>query len=94
MEMPNIEELCRRFISADTGERYGILNAIYGSVNTYQALDDPNLDPSLITSSHLFGWWPQSVHDHLWNAGFRDIAIGPEQIPHPESNFRVEARKP
>ena len=89
MEMPNIEELCKRFVTASTGERYGILNAIYGSVNT---TDSGN--PSDITSPHLFGWWPQSMFDHLWNAGYTDIVFMDEKIPHPESNFRVEATKP
>lgn len=89
MEMPNIEELCKRFVTASTGERYGILNAIYGSVNT-----TGEGGPDNITSPHLFGWWPQSLHDHLTNAGFVDIQFMDEQIPHPEDNLRVEARKP
>lgn len=89
MEMPDIEQLCKRFVTASTGERYGILNAIYGSVNTTDSGD-----PSEITSPHLFGWWPQSMYDHLWNSGYTDIVFMSEQIPHPESNFRVEARKP
>ena len=90
MEMPDIEQLCRRFTeTTDTGTRYGILNAIYGSVNTTGKGGSDN-----ITSPHLFGWWPQSLHDHLTNAGFIDIKFMPEQIPHPESNLRVEARKP
>lgn len=89
MEMPNIEELCKRFVTASTGERYGILNAIYGSVNTTN-----EGGPDNITSPHLFGWWPQSTIDHLSNAGLVNIQIMNEQIPHPESNFRVEAYKP
>lgn len=89
MEMPDIEQLCKRFVSANTGERYGILNAIYGSVNTTGVGGPDN-----ITSPHLFGWWPQSLWDHLSNAGFTDIVFMDEQIPHPESNLRVEAKKP
>jgi len=89
MEMPDIEKLCARFVSASTGERYGILNAIYGSVNTTD-----QGTPDQITSPHLFGWWPQSLFDHLTNAGFDNIVFGEEQIPHPESNLRVEAQKP
>jgi glycosyltransferase involved in cell wall biosynthesis len=89
MEMPNIEELCKKFVTATKAERYGVLNAIYGSVNT----TDKGL-PSDITSSHLFGWWPESLYDHLSLAGFQNIVFMPEQIPHPECNFRVEAIKP
>jgi GT2 family glycosyltransferase len=88
MEMPDIEQLCKRFVTATTGERYGILNAIYGSVNT-----TGEGGPDNITSPHLFGWWPQSIHDHLHNAGFRNITFMDEQWPHPESNLRVEAIK-
>jgi FkbM family methyltransferase len=89
MEMPDIEKLCKAFTEADTALRYGLLNAIYGSVNT------TNIgDPSDITSPHLFGWWPQSIYDHLNNAGYVDIKIMDEQIPHPGYNFRVEAIKP
>lgn len=89
MEMPDIEALCKRFVTANTGERYGILNAVYGSVNTTGEGDQSN-----ITSPHLFGWWHQSLWDHLSNAGFKDIVFGPEQFPHPESNLHVEATKP
>ena len=89
MEMPDIEGLCKRFVTASTGERYGILNAIYGSVNTTDVGGPDN-----ITSPHLFGWWRQSLWDHLSNAGFTDIQFMEEQIPHPETNLRVEAKKP
>ena len=89
MEMPDIEQLCKRFVAASTGERYGILNAVYGSVNTTGVGGPDN-----ITSPHLFGWWPQSMYDHLVNAGYTNIVFMDEKIPHPESNFRVEATKP
>lgn len=89
MEMPDIEQLCKRFVTASKGERYGILNAIYGSVNTTGIGGDDN-----ITSPHLFGWYPDILGDHMWNAGFRNIEFMAEKIIHPEDNFRVEAIKP
>jgi GT2 family glycosyltransferase len=89
MEMPDVEQLCKRFVTASTGERYGILNAVHGSVNTTD-----HGDPSEISSPHLFSWWPQSIADHLQNAGFTDIVFGPEIWPHPESNMHVEGTKP
>jgi GT2 family glycosyltransferase len=89
MEMPDIEMLCKRFVTASTGERYGILNAVYGSVNT-----TGEGEPSDITSPHLYGWWPQSLWDHLTNAGFVNVVFGPEKFPHPESNLHVEGTKP
>lgn len=89
MEMPDIEKLCEKFLKSDTGGRYGVLNSIYGSVNTTN-----EGGPDNITSPHLFGWWPQSLYDHMSNAGFTNIVFMDEQIPHPEANFRVEAIKP
>lgn len=89
MEMPDIEGLCKRFVEGSKGERYGILNAIYGSVNTTNVGG-----PDEITSPHLFGWWPESMYDHLRQAGFDKVEFMPEKIPHPETNFRVEAKKP
>lgn len=89
MEMPDLEQICKMFVNASTGERYGLTNVIYGSVNTTGIGGQDN-----ITSPHLFGWWPESIRDHLWNAGYIDIKTGAEQIPHPPPNFRVEATKP
>lgn len=89
MEMPDIEQLCLRFVSSTKAERYGILNAVYGSVNT-----TGKGPQSEITSPHLFGWWPESIWDTLWSAGYVNVAFGPEQWPHPESNMHVEASKP
>jgi SAM-dependent methyltransferase len=89
MEMPNIEALCRKFVTANKTERYSILNVVYGSVNTTDIGGPDN-----ITSPHLFGWWPESLYDHMGAAGFTNIVFMDEQIPHPELNFRVEATKP
>ena len=89
MEMPNIEEQCKDFVTASKDERYGILNVIYGAVNTTS-----EGKPSDITSPHLWGWYPEMMYDHLVWAGYTDIKIGPEQIPHPHKNFRVEASNP
>ena len=89
MEMPDIEKCCKRFVTADMGTRYGIMNVIYGSVNT-----TGEGGPDNITSPHLFGWWPDALRDHLINSGYVDITFMDEQIPHPMDNFRVEAYKP
>lgn len=89
MEMPDIEQLCNNFAKADYWGKFGILNAVYGSVNTTDTGE-----PSDITSPHLFGWWPESLYNHLASAGYHDIRIMEEKIPHPAYNFRVEAKKP
>jgi FkbM family methyltransferase len=90
MEMPDIEALCKSFLaSTNYYEKMGILNAVYGSVNTTDVGG-----PDEITSPHLFGWWPESMFHHLQAAGFMDISFPPEQWPHPHNNMRVEAYKP
>jgi FkbM family methyltransferase len=90
MEMPDIEALCKSFLaSTNYYEKMGVLNAIYGSVNTTS-----EGGPDEITSPHLFGWWPESLFGHLQAAGYIDISFPPEQWPHPHNNLRVEAYKP
>jgi hypothetical protein len=89
-ELPDLEELCKRYVTSTTGQRYGITNAIYGSVNT-----TGEGDPSEITSPHLFGYDKQMMHDFLSNAGFRNIQFMPERFPHPEPpNMSFDAYKP
>ncbi len=89
MEMPDIEALCEQFTKTESlQKRYGILNAIYGSVNTTN-----DGEPSDITSPHLFGWWRDSLYDMLHNIGYTNIQFMPEQFPHPGFNLRVEAQK-
>ena len=89
MEMPDIAKLCAEYATADKGIKYGILNCIYGSVNTTGGSED-------VTEYHKFGWSPEVngiLWDHLTWAGFGDIVFGPDQYPHPLYNFRVEAAK-
>lgn len=90
IEVPNMEELCKDFAAATKQERYGLLNAIYGAVNTRST--DNNLAGE-ITSPHLWGWYPEMLYDHLVWAGFTNIVFGPELIKHPYKNFRAEASK-
>jgi FkbM family methyltransferase len=90
MEMPDIEALCKSFLAEkDYYKKMGILNAVYGSVNTTDVGG-----PDEITSPHLFGWWPESLFNHLQAAGYIDITFHPEKWPHPCDNLRVEAYKP
>jgi len=89
MEMPDFERTCHEFIKADKATRYGLLNTVYGTVNT-----SGSGDPSDITSYHKWGWYPETMYDHLAAAGYVDIKILSEQFPHPWYNFRVEATKP
>jgi hypothetical protein len=89
LEMPDIEETCKAFTKAkDKWEKYGLINTIFGSVNT----TDSN-DPSNITAPHLFGWYPEILGEHLAEVGFIDIKFMPEQFVHPGHNFRCECKK-
>jgi GT2 family glycosyltransferase len=90
MEMPNIEEICKLFITASKDERYGLLNCIYGSVNTTE--NSGNLLD--ITSPHLFGWYPEILYDHLGTAGFVNIIFEDQKFIHPGPCFHVECDKP
>lgn len=90
MEMPDIEKSCRSFLEkTDYFARMGVINVIYGSVNT-----TGEGGPDNITAPHLFGWWPESMFNHLQQAGYVDISFPSEKWPHPGDNFRVEAYKP
>ena len=92
IEVPNLEVLCKRFTQGDRAARYGVVNCIYGSVNTTS-----EGTPEDITAPHLFGWWPESIWEYLNATGYIKIVFLPEQIHHPvipEDNMRVECYKP
>jgi glycosyltransferase involved in cell wall biosynthesis len=89
LEMPDIEQLCKAFITANKQDRYGYLNNIYAPVNT-----TGEGSTSDVTSYHKWGWYPEILFDHLSWTGFTDINFMPEQFPHPGFNFRCECKKP
>lgn len=89
LEMPNIEELCKQFLTADKISKYKILNSMFGTINT---LNTP--DKEEIPNPNLFGWFPEIVSDHLHAAGFTEIKVLTEQgLIHDSPNFRIEAKK-
>lgn len=91
MEMPDIEDLCKRFLSTqDFGDRWGVLNAMYAPVNT-----TGEGAATEITSPHLYGYWSADLVNRLVQTGFTDVQLGPEQFPHPyPPNLHIEATKP
>jgi GT2 family glycosyltransferase len=90
LEMPDIEQTCKAFTnSTSRDEKYGLINTIFCPLNTTN-----EGSPQDITAPHLFGWWPESLLEHLSWAGFVDIKFMPEQHPHPGFNFRSECIKP
>lgn len=90
LEMPNIEQICINFATASKSQRYELLNCIYGSVNTTAIGGD-----DVITSPHLFGWYPEILEDDFRHVGFDNIVFPPiHETHHWGYNFRIEATKP
>jgi beta-1,4-mannosyl-glycoprotein beta-1,4-N-acetylglucosaminyltransferase len=83
LELPDIEGLCRAFMESDKGQRYHLINCIYGT----GTLGQPSFTP------HLFGWYYEILHDHLAPLGFGNISKQEPQFDHWGVNFRLEAHK-
>jgi ubiquinone/menaquinone biosynthesis C-methylase UbiE len=88
LELPNLEGLCKLFLDGNNDERRNITMYIYGTMNT-----TGTGDTRTITSSHLWGYYPNALKEILTNVGFVNIEIKEQQFIHPGSNFRVEAKK-
>ena len=79
LELPDIEELCKQFVTADKSKRYVLINCIYGTMPT---------------TPHLFGWYEEILMDHLRTIGFRVMKRAPVQFTyHMGYNMRIEAIK-
>jgi beta-1,4-mannosyl-glycoprotein beta-1,4-N-acetylglucosaminyltransferase len=79
IEVPNIQELCKNFESADKQARYRILDCIYGT--------------TFPKTPHLYGWYPEILNDHLIYIGMEKIIFSPAQVYHWGYNMRVECYK-
>lgn len=87
IEMPNALEMARHI--DDNPTEY--LTAIFGiSANnvTPQTLKDGE------SSTHLWGWGPETLVPHLENIGYTNIRVEKPKGLHPGINFRIEATKP
>lgn len=80
LEMPDMLETCRQFVSASKDERYKLLNCIYGTGNGTQ-------------SPHLFGWYDEILRDHLGSHGFANIQVAPATSQHWGYNLVVTATR-
>lgn len=82
LEMPDIMAMCKEFVDPATskGKRYELLNCFYGTTQ--------------IAHPHLWGWYPEILADHLWNAGYRNIIeCALQYTDHWGRNFRMECQK-
>lgn len=96
LELPNVEELCRKFLeTTDFGRRWEALNGLYAPVNTTGEGAATGEKDTEITSPHLYGYWPEELRQRLERIGYVDVTFGPERWPHPHPpNMHVEAVKP
>lgn len=81
IECPDVLEICKHFEDADKGERYRLINCLYGTGNG-------------TSCPHLFGWYPEILTDHLAGVGFTNIEVMPPKFDHWGYNMRIEASKP
>lgn len=91
MEQPDLEALCKEFIKKKGLEKHNVAMCMFGAF-----VDDPT-NPEVqekgALSPHLFGYTPDTLHDLVSDAGFKNIVIKDALGPHPGKNFRLEAMK-
>jgi hypothetical protein len=90
MEQPDLEEMCRDFLSQDEKERFMTTVCIYG------AAAEPGVEGTKengALSPHLWGYTTKSLSDLTKAVGFKDVQVLPATGPHPGKNFRLEAVK-
>ncbi len=96
-EQPDIEALCKDFLTQEGMEKHITLMCIYGAIITEEARIDGTFDTEVLEkgtlSPHLWGWSPKSLTDLCQAVGFKDIQILPAIGGHPGKNFRLEATK-
>jgi len=90
METPNLEELCKDYVTATDKERWMLSVCIFG-VAVEEVTEETKKKGSL--SPHLFGYYPKIMTEMLHGVGFSSVEILPVTGQHPGKNFRVEAVK-
>lgn len=90
LELPNLEELCNDYVTANDKERHTLALCIYGAAvgeMTKETLKHGTHSP------HLWVYYPKILVATLEEVGFKNISVLPAQGIHPGKNFRVEATK-
>jgi SAM-dependent methyltransferase len=91
LETPDLEALCKEFISQDGVEKHMTAAAIFGAY--VENPDDPEVKEKGALSPHLWGYTPNTLKDLVEAVGFTNVHILPAQGEHPGKNFRLEAIK-
>lgn len=79
LELPDMKELCRNFVYADTQNKYIILEGIYSTSTPW--------------SPHLYGWDDMLLYEHLQGAGFKEYHRAEPRYWFQGYNMRIEAIK-
>jgi hypothetical protein len=88
-EQPNLEELCKDFLSGEN--QHEVVTCIYGAA--VENPDDPEVKEKGALSPHLWGWTPKTLSELVEAVGFKDVQVLAAQGKHPGKNFRLEAVK-
>lgn len=90
LETPDLDALCRDFISQTGAERHMTAMCIFGACVEFIT---PETQEKGALSPHLWGYTPETLGSLCETIGFKDIQILPVKGSHPGKNFRLEAVK-
>ncbi len=97
MEQPDLEELCKDFVSQEGVDKHMTAMYIYGAIVTSEMRFEGPVDNEVmekgVLSPHLWGYTPKTLSDLMEAVGYKDIKVLPPQGQHPGKNFRLEAMK-
>ena len=90
LETPDLEALCKDFLSQDGKAQYDTAMCIFGAAVEFISSETQEKGA---LSPHLWGYTPKTLGDLCETIGFKDIQILPPKGQHPGKNFRLEAVK-
>lgn len=97
VETPNLEELCKDYLTQEGAEQHMTAMCLFGAIITselrFDGTDDPEVREKGALSPHLWGYTPKTLSSLCEAIGYKDIQILPNQGGHPGKNFRLEAVK-
>lgn len=91
LETPDLDALCKEFLSADGAKKHEMALAMFGAY--VENPDDPEVQEKGALSPHLWGYTPDTLKDLVEAVGFKGVQVLPVVGAHPGKNFRLEAYK-